>query len=85
VTIFQFNQLSEDGQADILYRMGVFISMRSTEEHKVLLYQVEGFYVEIYYHPRSNTITEFRSFASTEQLEEYLEKISIADLFESNV
>jgi hypothetical protein len=81
VTIQQFNLLTEDSQANTIYEEGVLISLRTTSEYRILLYQVEGFYVEVYYHPRHNEIKEFKSFTSTEELEPYLEKINLEGVF----
>ena len=59
---------------------GEFIGDRSDEEHNILLYQVDSFYVEVYYHREYNTIRRFRSFSSTTQLEPYLNQIDISRL-----
>jgi hypothetical protein len=76
VTEEQFNQLTEDGQSNIICRKGVLISVRRTDEHRVLLYQIDGFYVEVYYHPTKNVI-KIKSFSGTEQLQPYLKQISL--------
>jgi hypothetical protein len=57
---------------------GVLVADREDEEHKILLYQIDSFYVEVYYHKEYNVIRKYRSFASTEQLEPYLRKIDLA-------
>lgn len=46
--------------------------------HKVLLYQIDKFYVEVYYHKETNVIKRYRSFESTNQLAPYLSKIDIS-------
>jgi hypothetical protein len=76
VTEDQFNRLSEDNQSNVIHKQGVLISVRTTEEHKVLLYQIEGFYVEVYYHPTHNFI-KIKSFSGTERLQPYLKQISL--------
>ena len=75
----QFNKLSEDGQSDIIAKKGVLISVRRTDEHRVLLYQIGGFYAEVFYHPISNAIN-IKSFSSTEGLQPYLKQISLEGL-----
>ena len=72
----QFRRLSEDSQSNIIYERGVLISVRTTEEHKVLLYQIEGFYAEVYYHPTQNFIN-IKSFTNTEELQPYLKQINL--------
>lgn len=50
----EFNQFSNEEKADQITRDGVYIGKSVKEGATVLLYQLEDFYVEIYY-------TEFRS------------------------
>jgi hypothetical protein len=76
VTEDQFNKLSEDSQSNIISERGALISLRRTDEHRVLLYQIDSFYVEVYYHPTKNVI-KIKSFSGTEQLQPYLNQISL--------
>jgi hypothetical protein len=68
----QFNKLSEDSQSNIISERGALISLRRTDEHRVLLYQIDSFY----YHPTKNVI-KIKSFSGTEQLQPYLNQISL--------
>jgi hypothetical protein len=34
----------------------VFIADREGEEHKILLYQIDAFYVEVYHHKKSTML-----------------------------
>ena len=72
----QFSKLSEDEQSRIIYDHGVLLSGRTANKHKVLLYQIEGFYAEVYYHPTHNFI-KINSFSSTAGLQPYLNQISL--------
>lgn len=76
MTLYQFNMLDEMEQAEAVWD-GQFVADREDEEHKILLYQIDAFYVEVYYHKDYNVIRRFRSFSSTDQLWPYLEKIDI--------
>jgi len=76
VNLDQFKKLSEDAQSNIIYEKGVLISVRRSDEHRVLLYKIDGFYVEVYYHPTNNVI-KIESFSGTEQLHPYLKQISL--------
>lgn len=80
MTLYEFNGLDEMEQAEAVWE-GVFISDREDEEHKILLYQVDSFYVEVFYHKEYNVIRKFRSFSSTEQLHPYLENINLKGKF----
>ncbi len=64
MTFYEFNQLDEMEQAEAVWD-GVFIANREDSEHKILLYQIDAFYVEVYYHKEYNVIRRFRSFSST--------------------
>jgi hypothetical protein len=46
-----------------------------------MLYQVDGFYVEIYFATLSRNAIWFRSFGSTKNLHPYLQQIDISSLF----
>lgn len=76
MTLYQFNQLDEMEQQEAIWE-GVLIADREDGEHKILLYQIDSFYVEVFYHQEYNVIRRYRSFSSTEQLAPYLEKIKL--------
>jgi len=77
MTLYEFNLLDEMEQAEAVWE-GVHIGEREDEEHKILLYQIDSFYVEVFYHKEYNVIRRFRSFASMEQLEPYLGKMDLS-------
>jgi hypothetical protein len=51
---------------------------RCNPEQRTLLYQIEGFYVEVFLYPKHNSIKRMRSFKSTEQLRPYLDTMPVA-------
>ena len=55
------------------------IGKRKDDYYNVLLFQVDGFYAEIYYHSHFNVIIKIKTFSDTSQLEPYLQAISVAD------
>jgi hypothetical protein len=77
MTHYQFKLMEKDDQANTLWEHGVHLTELEDEGYKFILYQIEGFYVEVWYHKECNQIRKFRSFASTDQLEPYLSKIKI--------
>lgn len=80
MTLHEFNQLDEMEQAEAVWDGG-FIADREDSEHKILLYQIDAFYVEVYYHKEYNVIRRFRSFSSTNELDPYLDKINLNGKF----
>lgn len=79
MTLYQFNLLDEMEQAEAVWS-GTHIGERKDGEHTILLYQIDSFYVEVYYHREYNVIKRMRSFSSTEQLAPYLGQIDIINL-----
>jgi hypothetical protein len=80
MTLYEFNALDEMEQAEAVWE-GVFIADRQDNEHRILLYQIDSFYVEAYYHIEHNVLRRFRSFSSTTQLEPYLNQIDLTGKF----
>jgi hypothetical protein len=46
----------------------------------LITYQVDSFYVELFYQGQQNMISKLRSFSSTTQLEPYLEAVDISGI-----
>jgi hypothetical protein len=80
MTIYQYKVLQEKEQAEVLWEMGVHLGERFDGEHKILLYQIEGFYVEVFYHQEQNKLVRLRSFRNVDQLRPYLERMDITQL-----
>jgi hypothetical protein len=76
MTIYDFHLLDEMEQAEAVWS-GVHIGEREDEEHKISLYQIEAFYVEVFYHKEYEVTRKMRAFVSTTLLEPYLDKISL--------
>jgi hypothetical protein len=80
MTLYQFNALDEMEQAEAVWD-GVFVADREDDQHRILLYQIDSFYVEAYYNNEHNVLVKFRSFSSINQLDPYLEKIDLTGKF----
>ena len=80
MTMYQYTQLDATDQTCVLWNKGVFPRKRKTGEHTISLYQIDGFYVEVFYQPEDNAIERLRSFRSTGQLRPYLDKMDIRAL-----
>ena len=68
MTLYEFNLLDEMELKEAIWE-GTLIADREDAEHKILLYQIDAFYVEVFYHKGYNVIRRYRSFSSTEQLQ----------------
>ena len=80
MTQMDFRLLPQPEQLDVLYNTGVFIGKRKLGSTSVLLYQVEGFYVEVYYKKHRCYASKIHCFRSTEYLDPYLEQIHLEHL-----
>lgn len=80
MTMFEFGLLPDNEKIDILYNQGVYIGKRRVEKLSVLLYQLETFYVEVYYKKHRRHVTRVYCFSSTTLLDPYLEQIDVEHL-----
>jgi hypothetical protein len=78
--LFEFNKMDAVNKFDTLCRCGELLGERISQGAKVLLYQIDAFYVEVYYVASLNKIDKMRSFGSTNHLKPYLEEIDISCL-----
>jgi hypothetical protein len=76
----KFKALSPDAQVGYMLLEGVCIADRMTQVHHILLFQVVTFYVEAYLDRVTSEVLTIESFASTSNLDVYLENINIAVL-----
>lgn len=70
MTLYEFSALSENDQAATT-RNGEFLLTREDRDHTILLYKVHHFYVEEYYHNRSNKVVRYTPFVSKTRLSLY--------------
>jgi len=78
----EFLQLNETEQVELLWYNGEQIGRRKEDDYLILLYQVEGFYVEVFYHRKERAIKRYMSFdCNDSRLNIYLEKIDISPIY----
>lgn len=80
MTLDDFNALDEQNQADSIIRMGVFLAYRLYKEFKIFLYQIDDFYIEVYYNNRYNLVQGFSAFEYCNSLDPYLKNIAIPEI-----
>jgi len=59
---------------------GTLLGDRLDGDRYVLLYELGGFYVEVYYSMSQNTIARLKPFKITSDLDPYLDQISLVEL-----
>jgi hypothetical protein len=77
LSLKDFLQLDYEGKIQVTNH-AVCIGGRSEQEHMVLLYQLNSFYIEVFYNKKFNYISAFKGFDDLELLDPYLEKINIS-------
>lgn len=72
-----FLLLSDTEKTALLYKEGVYLGKRRVAGKVVLLYQVEGFYAEVYYRQYRRQIERIGCFSDTVRLDPYLPQIDV--------
>ena len=80
MNMYKFNCLDEVRQIELLWSAGVLIGSRQEGFHKILLYQIDSFYVEVYYQYFQGKMVKIKSFSETDSLDPYLKCINIEPL-----
>jgi hypothetical protein len=80
MTVWDFQLLPQQKQVEILYRDGVYIGKHKAASSIILLFQLDSFYVEVFYRKYRSHIKLLHCFDSTEHLDPYLEQIDVEDL-----
>lgn len=80
MTLFDFKLLDYSEQVNLLHTEGVFVGKRKVSEYTVILFQLQTFYIEVYYTKYRKLIHHFNCGESTQMLNPYLEQIDVEDL-----
>jgi hypothetical protein len=80
MTFEQFRSLPKDIQRNVVKHCGVFLFGRTGVGVNVMLYQVEGFYVEVWFDEKMSEATRIRCFDDTKSLEPYLRMVDVSEL-----
>ena len=79
LSLADFRNLPESLQFEILHKHGVYVGKRKLENQTIVLFQLHGFYVEVYYKQYRKTIERILTSDSAELLQPYLDQINIRD------
>ncbi len=82
MTLFDFRNLPDTVQIDILYSEGIYVGKRKHGASIVVLYQLESFYVEVFYTKYRRYIRNINCFQSTAFLNPYLELIDVDEIIQ---
>ena len=80
MTLNEFTLLSSNEQSKALWA-ATMLGHRENGFFHILLYQLDSFYIEVYYDKPENVLSHFRPFSSTRYLEPYLREIDLTGKF----
>ena len=76
----KFSSLTKKQKQTTLLKTGVFLAERKVGFLKVMLYEVQNFYVEVFFFQWNKSAIGFRTFTSVDSLQPYLRTIDLASL-----
>jgi hypothetical protein len=79
--IREFNFMDGMSKTEVLASDGIFLAERTDGCFRISLYQVNDFYVEIYYHKTRYFYICIRSFEDVAELFPYLQDIDISEVY----
>ena len=79
--IREFNFMDGMTKTEVIAREGVFLAERNEGCFRISLYQVNDFYVEIYYHKTRYFYICIRSFEEVSEVMPYLDEIDISEIY----
>jgi hypothetical protein len=79
--ISEFNFMDGMDKTQVLATEGVYLAEREDGCYRISLYQVNDFYVEIYYHKTRCFYICIRSFEDAGELYPYLQDMDISEVY----
>jgi hypothetical protein len=80
MTLFDFKSLEYDKQVELLYKEGVYVGKRKASSQTIILFQLYGFYVEVFYSKYRRLIHHINYAESTKILDPYLDQIDVEEV-----
>lgn len=82
MSLKQFSRMDKAQQRIYLLTQGTFLAERRTGMYDLMLYELEGFYVEVAFYTRTNKVAFFKTFTNTDSLAPYLSNIDLDGLMQ---
>jgi hypothetical protein len=76
----EFKYEDKHTKKELLSRCGVYLAQRPQDDSLVLLFQIDAFYVEVFYDAEEQEVGYMRAFTSLDELDIYLRQIDITAL-----
>ncbi|MBS1917245.1 MAG: hypothetical protein JST87_13280 [Bacteroidetes bacterium] len=82
MTIDDFEFLNGIEKMQALSVFAVFLAKRKDGCYSISLFQIDNFYVEIYFHSTQLVYMSARAFTCTSELMPYLDEIDISEIYD---
>lgn len=80
IGLYEYNTFPDDVKANMVWDKGTYLTMRTEGIYKINLHSLSNFFVEVWYEPTENKISQFRTFKSKNALEPYYNYIDLNQL-----
>lgn len=80
MNFYQYRLLNRSKQIDLLYKDGVYIGKRKEGNSIVVLYQLDSFYVKVFYQKYRCYVSQLYCFTSTILLNPYLDQVNVDNM-----
>ncbi len=80
ISLSEFVNLPQELQFELLHKHGVYIGKQKIGDQTIVLFQLNSFYVEVYYKKYRKIIDRIFTSDSTDILIPYLGQINVRDL-----
>jgi len=80
LSLAEFKELPAELQFDILHKHGVYVGKRKEKSQTIVLFQLHGFYVEVFYKQYRKTVERIHTSDNADILSPYLNQIEVRDL-----
>lgn len=76
----EFKYMEKESKKQLLFDNGTYLCSRNEPDYLIELYQIDSFYVEVFYTNHKKTIIYLRAFSNFSDLDPYLVQIKLPDL-----
>jgi hypothetical protein len=80
MSLTYFNTHTLAGRLEMIWAHGTFLAERSRRGYHIELYDMGGFFAEVWTNPETNFIGLIRGLANKRALEPYVTKINLLDM-----
>ena len=74
----EFDLLNKDTKTELVLDEGKYMHWKRDGQHNILLYRLNGFYVQLFIMRPTGKILRLESFSSSEGLLEFLNEVEVA-------